>query len=282
MDTFKIRAFMTAVKYKNFSKAAEEYSYTPSAFSHMAHALNEELGIVLFKRTPTGIELTAEGEKLYKKFEELIAAEDDLFMTAREMSTRKESEIRIGAYSSISRSLLPEIIKRFKELNPDIKISLIVSLNLRGWIEKDKADIVFADTSALRENIVVPIMEDPFVAVVPKKLFKDRSSVSIDELYSHPYIKTRENIYKDIIDAEKFKEIIPFTSEDDQAVISMVREGIGVAILPLLSCPKNTAHVKILKLDPPFSRVLGIAHKENPTANEEKFITFVKKHYKIL
>ena len=71
---------MTAVNHKNFSKAAEEYSYTPSAFSHMAHSLNEELGVVLFKRTPTGIELTAEGSKVrvfvIPTDEELMIAKD--------------------------------------------------------------------------------------------------------------------------------------------------------------------------------------------------------------
>ena len=44
MDTVRIKAFLLAVKYGSFSKAAEELSYTPSALSHIADAMEEETG----------------------------------------------------------------------------------------------------------------------------------------------------------------------------------------------------------------------------------------------
>ena len=68
MDTFKIKAILTAVEKKSLSKAAEEYSYTPSAFSHMLTAFEEDLGVKVFSRNSTGVALTEEGEKLVAKF----------------------------------------------------------------------------------------------------------------------------------------------------------------------------------------------------------------------
>ena len=143
MDTFKIKAFLKAVKYNNFSRAAEEYAYTPSAISHMAHSLSEELGVPLFNRTPTGIILTKEGELLYKKLEAIIEAEEDLYQTAKKLAEERVEHLKIAAYSSISRSLLPEILKDFKNAYPKIKVSVLVSNSMRGWIEKNTADIVF-------------------------------------------------------------------------------------------------------------------------------------------
>ncbi len=276
MDTFKLRALMTAIKYKNFSKAAEEYAYTPSAFSHMAHSLNDELGLILFKRTSTGVELTEDGEALYEKIVALVDAEEDLLRSAANLVKKKKLELRIGTYSSISKNILPEMLKKFKEANPNIHVSVSVSVSLRGWIAKNKADIVFGDYDFLKGDEWFPIMEDPFVAVVPENLFVGRSSITFEELYDYPFISTEESTYKHCIDETKFKELIPFASEDDAAVISMVREGIGVAILSRLACSNIGNGVKTIGLEPTVSRSIGLAYKKNHSQAIERFITFIK------
>ena len=47
METMKIKAILAAAKYQTLSRAAEDFSYTPSALSHMADAFEEELGVKL-------------------------------------------------------------------------------------------------------------------------------------------------------------------------------------------------------------------------------------------
>ena len=280
MDTFKLRALMTAIKYKNFTKAAEEYSYTPSAFSHMAHSLNDELGVTLFKRTSTGVELTREGEILYDKIANLISAEEELLNTASTLAKKKNLDLRIGTYSSISKTILPDILKRFKESNPDVHVSLIVSVSLRGWLAKNKADIVFGDNGTLRGDEWFPLMDDPFVAVVPENLYRDKETVSLEELYENSYISTKDVMYKGHIDETKFKEIIPFASADDAAVISLIREGMGISILPLLSCKAEEKGIRTIPLTPSIKRTLGFAYKNNCPPAVEKFINFIKESQK--
>ena len=43
MDTLKIKAILAAARHRSLSKAAEEFSYTPSAFSHMLAGFEEEI-----------------------------------------------------------------------------------------------------------------------------------------------------------------------------------------------------------------------------------------------
>ena len=76
MDTLKIKTILSAVENKSFSKTAETLSYTPSALSHMADSLEQELGVKLLKRTPKGVELTENGEKLKDKMQAVLDAED--------------------------------------------------------------------------------------------------------------------------------------------------------------------------------------------------------------
>ena len=58
MDTVKIRAVLAAAKYGSLSKAAQEFSYTPSAFSHMLVTFEKELGVRIFERSSKGVTLS--------------------------------------------------------------------------------------------------------------------------------------------------------------------------------------------------------------------------------
>ena len=72
MDTFKVKAIIAAVQHKSLSRAAEEFSYTPSAFSHMAAAFEKELGVQIFHRHSKGVELTEAGKAIYPKLCALV------------------------------------------------------------------------------------------------------------------------------------------------------------------------------------------------------------------
>ncbi len=91
MDTTKIKAILSAIKYKSLSKAAEEFSYTPSAFSHMADSLEDELGIKILTRTPQGIKLNKDGETLYSKLKALVKAEEELKDLAKGLANKKQT-----------------------------------------------------------------------------------------------------------------------------------------------------------------------------------------------
>lgn len=113
MDVSKIKALLLAVEKKSFSKAAEELSYTPSAFSHIVDSIEEELGIKILNRTFNGVELNENGKLLLDKLTALITAEKELLASAKNLNVKNE-RLRIGAYSSIAQHILPEIINKFK------------------------------------------------------------------------------------------------------------------------------------------------------------------------
>ena len=79
MDTFKIKIITEIAKQKNISKVAEEFSYTPSAFSHMISSFEEELGVKIFSRSSVGVTLTSEGEKLVTEFKKILKAETEVY-----------------------------------------------------------------------------------------------------------------------------------------------------------------------------------------------------------
>lgn len=277
MDTLKIRAILSAVKQKSLSKAAEEISYTPSALSHMADSLEVELGVRLLKRTPFGVELTEEGKTLYDELTAVIKAEDELFQKARTLQEQKAQELRIGTYSSISQHILPELLHDFKRVYPEVKVSISVGDRLRKWLDEDIADVLFTDENSVENNVWLPLKEEPFVAIVPANAFKSKKSVEHEELYAHSYISTNETKVHRYFDESKFRSVLHFDSVDDMSVLSMVKEEIGIAILPSLVVKKPYKGVRALKLNPEITRTIGVVYKKNPPPDSAtgKFIDFL-------
>lgn len=239
MDTFKIKAIVAAVQHQSLSRAAEEFSYTPSAFSHMTAAFEKELGVQFFHRHSKGVELTEEGKSLYPKLLAILQSEKDLLDTAGELAGNTNAPLRIATYSSISRNFLSDILKKFKKQHPEIKISVTVADNLIGWLDEDRADILFADSPVFGNHPWSAILEDRFLAVAPKNMVGDKTVITREELYAYPQIFTGDQPLKAYFDVTRFRELIHFQSEDDLSVMNMVRTGLGITILPALSLKGN-------------------------------------------
>lgn len=281
MDTQKIKAVLSAVEHKSLSKAAEELSYTPSAFSHIADSLEKELGVKLLKRTYAGVEFTEAGKLLYNKMQSVLRAEKELFEEANIIVQNQSKYLRIGTYSSTSVHVLPEILKEFKKLHPEIKVSITVGESLKNWIDEDLADIVLAVDICALSNEWFPICEDNFVAVVPETEFVNVKTIKCEELYKYAFIKTNDDYVNKVFDMEKFKEIISIASVEDMSVISMVGQGMGIGILPSLILKKKPKGVKTLKLEPNISRTLGFVYKkDNHNLAKNIFVDYLKEKFK--
>lgn len=73
MDTDLLRTFLTVQRTRHFAQAAEQLYLTPSAVSFRIRQLETELGVSLFHRRRSNIQLTAAGERLVAHAEALLA-----------------------------------------------------------------------------------------------------------------------------------------------------------------------------------------------------------------
>ena len=102
MDIGKLEIFLDSIKTGSFSQTAEKFSYTPSALSHIADSVEQELGVKIIERNYKGIKLTSEGQTILPYIEALINSSKQVYSVAKQIGTKK-SELVIGSYSSISK-----------------------------------------------------------------------------------------------------------------------------------------------------------------------------------
>jgi LysR family glycine cleavage system transcriptional activator len=122
-----LRVLDAAARHLSFTKAADELAVTPAAVGQQIRALEDMLGVVLFRRTPKGLELTDEaGNGLdalragFLQFEESVRA-----MQAGQSS----NSLTIAAPRDFTAKWLTPRLARYGAANPDIRFTLIVADN---------------------------------------------------------------------------------------------------------------------------------------------------------
>jgi DNA-binding transcriptional LysR family regulator len=116
--------FNTIAKHLNLVRAAEELHLTQGALSRQLKALEEHLGVDLFKRGPRGLSFTQEGEILYDYSKRAF---DTLRTGLRHLSVAAEREtLVLSAARSFAARVLAGRVGSFVKANPwvDLRIDI--------------------------------------------------------------------------------------------------------------------------------------------------------------
>jgi LysR family glycine cleavage system transcriptional activator len=121
-----LRAFEAAAELLSFKAAAGQLHRTPSAISHQIRRLEEELGVTLFHRDPSGLRLTEAGAAYRDAVREALDALATA--TARMRRTHGPAALTISLFPSLAvRWLIPRL-HDFRARHPGIEIELVSSL----------------------------------------------------------------------------------------------------------------------------------------------------------
>jgi LysR family transcriptional regulator, glycine cleavage system transcriptional activator len=120
-----LRVFDAAARHLSFTRAADELAVTPAAVGQQIRALEEVLGVVLFRREPKGLELTPEAEggldalrAGFLQFEEAVRA-----MQAGQSS----KSLTIAAPRDFTAKWLAPRLAQFGKADPELRFVLIAS-----------------------------------------------------------------------------------------------------------------------------------------------------------
>ena len=133
-----LRVFEAAARHLSFTRAAEELNVTQAAVSHQIKALEERLGITLFKRMNRALMLTDAGQAYYPAIREAI----DAIRQATERLYELESTgtLTVTMLASFAAKWLVPRLGRFRARCPDIDVLLSTSSKLIDF-QRDDVDI---------------------------------------------------------------------------------------------------------------------------------------------
>lgn len=120
----KYKVFYHLAKNPNTTKVAEELLLTQPAISKNIKELEKELGITLFLREKGRMQLTEAGKYLFEKTEFLIQREREIDYEMGKMRASIKGTLCLGASTTLSQYVLPEVLARFTIQSPQINICL--------------------------------------------------------------------------------------------------------------------------------------------------------------
>lgn len=158
-----LRAFEAAARHLSFTKAAEELFVTQAAISHQVKALEESLGLKLFRRFNRRLMLTDAGQAylppLRDALDQIAAATDKLRRAG------DGGALRVSVLPSFAAKWLLPRLSRFRALHPQIDVLVHASGELADF-ERDGIDLAIRygrgrypglETSFFMDDVVFPV-----------------------------------------------------------------------------------------------------------------------------
>ncbi len=292
MSINKIKAYVTAVEYGSLTKAAEVLDYTQPSISHMISSLEDDFGFSLLIRGKSGVKPTDNGLALLPIMHDLMKKNQLLIEMVNDINGMEIGKIRIGAYTSVCIHWMPTVLSLFNAKYPKIQVQLFEgnSQEIKQWLESGKIDFGIGSTQNESKPNFIPLMQDRMLAILPKQHpLAHHDSIPLKIFTLEPCIMPYEDSHHDVQYIFKKSKITPniaYQIRGDEAIIAMVRKGLGISLLSELLIKEHLTELCAKPIEGNYKRTLGIltnASVQNLSPSTKKFIPFlrewVKDHY---
>jgi DNA-binding transcriptional LysR family regulator len=284
LTLIKYEIFRTVVETGSISKAAETIGLTQSAVSHAIASLESDFGFTLLTRGRSGIQLTINGEKILVYVREILKWNEQMMQEVSKINGLETGIVRIGTLPSVSIQWLPKIIKQFNNEFPHIEIRLFEGDydEIDQWILDGTIDFGFMSLPVSKAYEVIPLKKDKLLCIVPDTHPLARQElIYLEQLNDEAFIMPKSSIDKDvhrILKEHKIKPKIKYEIAEDQAIIAMVQNDLGISILPEMILYRIPENIRILPLEDEYYRHIGIAVTSfrNLAPGSKKLIGFIQ------
>ena len=220
-----------------FSRAANRLGYAQASVSKQIATLERVLGGSVFERPggPRPVRLTPLGAVVLEHGRELLSKADALG-DAVERFKAGDGRIDIGTMQSVSNVILPTVIRRLKQEHPNCEIRL-------SETEDDDArigdlDLLFYDGPIGDDAEHVLLLEDRYFVVAGPDEFPPGPVLAqmLDgkAMVAWPATCDQPRMEQTLAHAGAQPRVL-FRSAGNETLLSMVRAGIGLAVLPWLA-----------------------------------------------
>ncbi len=255
MELRQIRSFLSIAETLHFGRTAELIHLSQPALSLQIRALEEEVGVRLFERNRRKTTLTAAGLTFRDDAAAAVSQLEQAIRRARLAADGKLGLLRIGFISTAGSEIVPNLVRRFRDSNPDVVFSLcnILTTDQIRMLAAGSLDIGFLrlPIGEHPELEVVEVHREPFVVVTPlsHKLAK-RKKVALHELSGQNFVMYERSYapgFHDLIfgmlrDAGVVPNVCQ-TAGQMPTLISLVDSGMGISILPASAVKNSVASV---------------------------------------
>ena len=145
MDIHQLRTFVAVARERSITRASELLHLSQPAVSAQIKAMEDALGLALFARTPRGMSLTGDGERLLARAEQTLGAHRELMAEATRIKGHLTGKLRLGASSNSNNEAIGGLLTTLSERHPGVEVALrhATSADIVGGLRNGSLDAGF-------------------------------------------------------------------------------------------------------------------------------------------
>lgn len=226
-------------------RAAEKLHIAQPSLSQQLSKLEKELGVLLFQRNTSSVELTYAGEKFVEQAQGIIDAVELLRQEMSDISQLRTGRVMVGSMPITGAHLLPHVLPVFKSKYSEVEITLLEdsSMNLEKLTASGQTDLSLLSLPLEIPTLAYEVLGEERIdlAVPPGHLLAGREPLgirtSLAELKDESFIVLKEGqgfrkMTVELCREAGFEPRIVFESNNMETVQSLVAAGMGVTLVP--------------------------------------------------
>lgn len=240
MELYQLKTFVAVAFENNLTRASKRLHLSQPALSAHIKSLEEELGVVLFHRSPKGMVLTDEGELLYEKAQIALGTIDAIENQAKSLTSQTTKVFKLGIHIDALFLKISEFLSVMSTKNPHMEFQFHqgMSWNIIERIKGGDIDggYVFGNTAKDQDIHFLKLQESDVFIVGPSQWKEKLLPFDLTKILKLPWIWSPVECPFHPIAANMFQEakMRPFkvALADHQATHhAMVSAGVGLTLM---------------------------------------------------
>ncbi|ALA83156.1 LysR family transcriptional regulator [Stenotrophomonas maltophilia] len=253
------------------SRGADRVGISQSGASQALAQLEASLGFAVFVRERRQVEITALGQRVLEHARSMLGGLQAIRALADDSRGVSGVRIRLASFPSIISGVLPPLLRDFRRRHPGIEVVTVegTDVEVKHWLASGMVDVgVVMNPAADRDPLALG--SDEWMAVLPQAHPLGRRAtgggVALSELAGEPFILATGgctvNGQRLMSDAGLEMADVRVTVRDWASACVLVREGLGVSLVPESTLPGDRHGLRVMPLRPLIQRVFGLVSSD--------------------
>lgn len=267
MNLMHWRLLVAVADHGSITAAAEQVGMTQSAASQAMASMETTLGAQLFTREPRKTLPTALGLSVIAQARVMMGALQAIRTTVDEARPLLRGNIRIASFPKVLATFLTPLLQRFRQLNPGIEVTTleVTDSEVHTLLDAGLIDLGVVLNPKPERNATV-LGRDLWMAVLPAHHAlaqrAEDASVALEALLEQPFVLATggctANACSLAADAGLRLRDIRVEVREWSSAYSLVREGVGVTLVPEMALPAQRTGLRVMPLTVPLYREFAL------------------------
>ncbi len=289
-----LQTFVSVVRSRNFTSAADSLGVTPSAVSKQISGLEERLGVRLLNRTTRSVSPTEAGQMFYQHCENILESITEAEKLVTDFDVTPRGRLRITAMSNFGRRELARMFTDFSQKYPDISFDLHISDRPLD-IVKEGYDFALRLGSLEDSRLIAKPVAEQNIVICASKEYLERwgTPEKLEDLNNHRILIVANAEYARINWLRQFEKDHGFSLSsverklavnDIDLVYEACLAGMGITALPTYIAERHLEVGELVRLFPevdiPIRSIKVVFPQNRYLANKSRaFLDFIAAYF---